>query len=383
MDVVWRPLLALGIGMVLALGADQVVRRFTPPPSSENTYWYLQTVQYHPVLGWSGYPNFTTTKDGIAVQTNSRGYRDREPVDVADARASGVLFLGDSFTWGDEVTQEERFSSQLEASCGSLCGRLPPIRAINKGIIGYGTAQSFLDYLLTPDRHRFDIVILALFTGNDLTDNAAVNSPSGPRPRLIRCDRQDAGTGLCLEGVPVPPLVDWPEHRLIDPRGPVMRSFGWSGMVTLASRRRAPRALLEKRIADGLGGMLQALPFPVVERTSDAPVRDRIGQLEAILRAMDRTIHADGKTFGVLVFPSGRVYTGDAVEESRDYSAVLGVLERLRIPFADYYGHTRSLRMEDLYFAGDGHWRASGHQEAATLLRSLLVTLTEDAAPGR
>jgi hypothetical protein len=29
----------------------------------------------------------------------------------------------------------------------------------------------------------------------------------------------------------------------------------------------------------------------------------------------------------------------------------------------------------DLYSGDQGHWRASGHREAATLLRSLLVTL--------
>jgi hypothetical protein len=99
-------------------------------------------------------------------------------VDVEDARTPGVLFLGDSFTWGDEVPVEERYTDVLEASCGSLCDRLPQIRALNKGIIGYGTAQSLLDYVLAREERPFDVVILALYAGNDLTDNAAVESPS-------------------------------------------------------------------------------------------------------------------------------------------------------------------------------------------------------------
>ncbi|HET9192209.1 MAG TPA: hypothetical protein VFO21_04980, partial [Vicinamibacterales bacterium] len=144
----WRVLPALGFGVLLALAFDQAVRLLLPSPTNEDRHWSAQTVRYHPVLGWSGYPNFAATKDGIRIQTNSRGYRDREPVGVEDPRKLGVLFLGDSFTWGDEVRVEERFSSLLEASCGSLCDRLPTIRAINKGVIGYGTAQSLLDYLL-------------------------------------------------------------------------------------------------------------------------------------------------------------------------------------------------------------------------------------------
>jgi lysophospholipase L1-like esterase len=366
---------------MLALALDQTIRLFLPPePTGEERPWYLATVQYHPILGWSGYPNLDETNDGIRIQTNSLGYRDREPVEVEDQKLR-VLFLGDSFTWGDEVRLEERFTSLLEASCGLQCDRLPPIHAINKGIIGYGTAQSFLRYVLTREEHRFDLVILSLFTGNDLTDNAAVDSHSGPRPRLIRCDPKRHRQELCLEGVPVPPVMDWPEHRLLNPRGGVARTFGWSGLITLASRRRAPGFLNQKRIADHVGEMLNALPFPIVERTSEAAIEDRIGQLEAILRALDRTIRADGKAFGVLVFPSAEVYAGEAGDELREYREILAVLDRLDIPFVDYHEKTKSLRWEDLFFGIQDHWRPSGHQEAAKLLRPLLVALSAGRKP--
>ena len=374
----WRALPALGFGIVLALAFDQAIRLLYSPATNENRHWSAQTVQYHPVLGWSGYPNFVATKDGIRIQTNSLGYRDREPVDVEDvedARKPGVLFLGDSFTWGDEVPVEARFSDLLEASCGSLCGRLPPIRAINKGIIGYGTAQSLLDYVLAREARPFDVVILALYAGNDLADNSVVDSPTGPRPRLVRCDRERPGEDLCLEGVPVPPVVDWPEHRLIDPRHTTARTFSWSGLFAFAAQRRAPGFVLEKRIAGEMAEVVKALPFPIVKRTSDGPIDDRVGQLEAILRAFKRTVAAGGKSFGVMVFPSARVYAGDPEGELREYRDIVAVLDRLDIPFVDYYEQTKNFRLTDLYSGDQGHWRASGHQEAAKLLRSLLVTL--------
>ena len=72
-----RALPALGLGLILALALDQAVKLLPEPTITENRHWYLQTVQYHPVLGWSGYPNFVGTKDGIRIQTNSFGFRDR------------------------------------------------------------------------------------------------------------------------------------------------------------------------------------------------------------------------------------------------------------------------------------------------------------------
>ncbi len=381
MEPVWRPLLVFGLGLMLVLALDQIVRLLlSPEPTVEGRPRYLQTVQYHPILGWSGYPNYVETNDGIHIQTNSLGYRDREAVEVVDGQKLRVLFLGDSFTWGDEVRLEERFTSLLEASCGLHCDLLPPIHAINKGIIGYGTAQSFLQYVLAREADRSDLVILGLFTGNDLSDNAAVDSPSGPRPRLIRCDPESARQELCLEGVPVPPVVDWPAHRLINPRGRIARTFGWSGVIALASQRRAPQYLIEKWSADDTEEALNALPFPVVERTSEAAIEDRIGQLEAILGGLDRTIRGDGRAFGVLVFPSARVYAGDAGDELRDYREILGVLDGLDIPFVDYYEHTKRSPWEDLFFGIQDHWQPSGHQEAAKLLRLLIVTLRAERA---
>ena len=374
----WKPVLMLAFGMILALVADQIIARFLPPPAHEDRPWYLQAVQYHPILGWSGYPNFMGMRDGRPVRTNSLGYRDREPVEADLDQKFSVLFLGDSFTWADEVALEDRFTSILEASCGAQCDRLPAVRAINRGTIGYGTAQSFLDYLLVREQRPVQAVILALYTGNDLTDNAVVDSSSGPRPRLIRCDRQSARDGLCLEGVPVSPDVDWPEHRLISPRGWVSRTFGWSGLISMASERRAPRFLIEKRIANQSNSLLKAVPFPIVERRSNDPIEDRIGQLEAILRALNRAVRADGRAFGVLLFPSARVYDGTAVAELKDYREILQVLDRLGISFVDYYEKTKDVRTDEIYFGSEGHWRPTGHQEAANLLRPLLATLREE-----
>ena len=163
---------------------------------------------------------------------------------------------------------------------------------------------------------------------------------------------------------------------MIDPRGRVARAVGWSGLITFASHRRAPGFVIENRIASQMGDVLSALQFPIVERTSEAPITDRIRRvLEAILRALKLAIHGSGRAFEVMVFPSARMHAGDAGER-QDHrkswaswtvsaSPSLRLLQRRR----------RVLRWQDLYSGIQGHWQASGHQEAAKMLRSLLVTL--------
>ena len=41
--------------------------------------------------------------------------------------------------------------------------------------------------------------------------------------------------------------------------------------------------------------------------------------------------------------------------------------------FADFHERTKNRPLEDLYSGIQGHWRPSGHQEAANALRPLLV----------
>jgi hypothetical protein len=97
--------------------------------------------------------------------------------------------------------------------------------------------------------------------------------------------------------------------------------------------------------------------------------------MAAILAGFDRTVREDGKAFGVLLFPSARVYASEADDELREYLEIREVLARLHIPFADYYEKTRDAQLMDLFFDVQSHWRPSGHQQAAELLRQLLLTL--------
>ena len=109
--------------------------------------------RYDERLGWFPKEGTTTSFKGsrrISVAHNRRGFRDIEH-QVGDA--SRILFLGDSFVWGYDVEQSERFTERLRTG-------FPDWPIYNLGISGYGTDQAFLLLIDQFDFYRPDIVFL-------------------------------------------------------------------------------------------------------------------------------------------------------------------------------------------------------------------------------
>ncbi|MCI0621669.1 MAG: SGNH/GDSL hydrolase family protein, partial [Acidobacteria bacterium] len=86
-----------------------------------------------------------------------------------------ILVLGDSFTEGVQVGEEDVFTRVLER-------KDPALEVINAGVGGYGTVQEYL--YLRSDGLRFNPdAVLLMFFENDLTDNCLSYYPGfGPRP---------------------------------------------------------------------------------------------------------------------------------------------------------------------------------------------------------
>ena len=95
---------------------------------------------YDPILGWTVGPSrqsanglYWSTPEGIrGTEGGSSVPRNTEVVDIA--------LIGDSFTFGEEVTYEESYGYHMEQMLGS------PFRVLNFGVPGYGLAQMFLRY---------------------------------------------------------------------------------------------------------------------------------------------------------------------------------------------------------------------------------------------
>jgi len=79
-----------------------------------------------------------------------------------------LLFLGDSFTAATEVPQEETFA---QVTAAELSQPERPVEAVNLGISGFNTAQELLVWRTIGVEYRPDVLVLAFFAGNDLSDN--------------------------------------------------------------------------------------------------------------------------------------------------------------------------------------------------------------------
>ena len=150
---------------------------------------------YDAELGWFPVPNSAVSFTGmrtIRVHHNSLGLRDIEP-DAAPKPT--IAFIGDSFVWGYDVEQNERFTEILRAK---LAGK----RIINAGVTAYGTDQEYLLLRRLWGRLKPDVVVLMVCTDNDRKDNTANTRQDGPYKPYF-----DLTQGA-FEGIPVP----WSRH---------------------------------------------------------------------------------------------------------------------------------------------------------------------------
>ena len=108
------------------------------------------------------------------VTINSGGFRGPE---VPVAKPDGVVriaVLGDSFAEAMQVPYPECFSAVVErelGACTLLAGRR--VQVLDFGVSGYGTGQELLTLRDQVWPYSPDVVVLAFFSGNDVSDNSA------------------------------------------------------------------------------------------------------------------------------------------------------------------------------------------------------------------
>ena len=155
------PLLSCLIALVLV---EIGLALFYPIPYSLEDNMYFMPDPYtgyaHKPLSKGSYPN------GIPAIANSQGLRDDEVEIPKPPGVFRILALGDSFTVGANVEQEDAYPQVLERLLNdSGRGR---IEVVNAGVGGWSPFQyaQFLDnYGL---RYEPDLVLVGLFVGNDI-----------------------------------------------------------------------------------------------------------------------------------------------------------------------------------------------------------------------
>ncbi|HSE90241.1 MAG TPA: hypothetical protein VLJ79_28795 [Candidatus Binatia bacterium] len=171
---------------------------------------YYTFDMYDPSKGWVPKPNLRDVKafNNKILNTNSKGLRGKKNFPYTKNKEKvRILILGDSFTFGDEVSDDETYSHYLQEM-------LPHTEVINMGVHGYGHDQMLILLKEEGVKYQPDIVILG-FLPLDMSRNL-LEFRDFAKPRFVLESGQ-----LKLTGIPVPRPEDilqwdWIRPRLID-----------------------------------------------------------------------------------------------------------------------------------------------------------------------
>jgi hypothetical protein len=126
-------------------------------------------------------------KEGEAyIHINSDGLRDDEHTTAKAPDTIRLAVIGDSYPEAFSVTVDEAFwrvMGRKLQECDAVSGK--KIEVLNFGVSGYGTAQELLTLREQVWKYSPDIVLLAITTNNDITDNSRVLKKTDEIPYFV------------------------------------------------------------------------------------------------------------------------------------------------------------------------------------------------------
>ena len=125
------------------------------------------------------------------VRINSDGLRDQEHSVTKPPNTLRIALLGDSYPEALAVPIDQAFWSVMNVKlqeCDAAAGKA--IEVINFGVSGYGTAQELLTLREKVWKYSPDVVMLAVTTNNDLTDNSRALKRVDDIPYFVYRDNQ-------------------------------------------------------------------------------------------------------------------------------------------------------------------------------------------------
>jgi len=287
---------------------------------------------YDPTKGWISKPNLhdVTVFENKILNTNSEGFRGTaEHAHETQDGIARILILGDSFTFGDEVSDDETYAHYLQEL-------LPDAEIINLGVHGYGHDQMLIVLQETGIKYRPDIVILG-FLPMDMSRNM-LEFRDFAKPMFTLEDDE-----LVLKGVPVPTpdevlRWDWLRPRFIDVFS-VLHHLSIKRLGLYSKEMDRKTAAILKKIAataDSIGAVpvFFFLPTPTAGDTSANPD----------LRTGEKYLFSVCSEISTAECFSARPHFADKLSQGTIFSTGSG-----------------------------GHWGPAGYQTVAEAIRDYLV----------
>lgn len=162
-------------------------------------------LRYDEQLGHLYVPNLTMripySEKPYFIRTNKQGFRSNINYDVQNPNDKPrILFLGDSYTAGDGVANEKRFTDIVAAEFG--------VDSYNFGLSGSGVDQQYLIYKNIANSYEHDLLVIAPhitdILRNLLDGRVAVDGYTGCKTAIPKPFFTLENENIVLHNVPVP-----------------------------------------------------------------------------------------------------------------------------------------------------------------------------------
>jgi len=343
-------------------------------------------------------------KEGEAyVRINSDGLRDREHAKIKPPNTLRVAVLGDSYAEALQVPIETSFCVMLEQKlreCQAGAGR--DVEVINFGVSGYGTAQELITLRDHVWQYSPDIVLLAITTNNDISDNVRELKGVDQIPYFVWRDGQLVedqsfrhSRGFKLRNSFVGSLGRWfRDHlRVVQGIDLAVRNY----KVSRAMRQAAPKTQTPVPTNNGATSPASGSPAPapvadigidnqVYREPADLAWNNAWRTTEALIKIMSDEVRSRGAKFLVLTLSNGIQVTPNPETRAAFLSSIgardifypdnriRGFCERENIPVLTMAPSLQRFAETNNAFIhgfgdniGNGHWNVLGNHEGGKL----------------
>lgn len=305
-------------------------------------------IEYHPKLGWVQQKNKTSVlkkqNSSISIHTNSEGFRGSKEYSISKENSKIRIYaLGDSFTFGFGVEDQESYPAQLETLD-------PRLEVFNLGVPGYGVDQMLLSLEELHYKHQPNIVLIGIFPEDFWRATRAFTDAGFGKPYFTFYGNQ-----LQLHHVPVPEEKNFQTDQFPEiqqapfPESLFLRS-GLYRLFTHALKAGKKRLQLED---------------------PETGTEWQLGRL--LLEKMVNDVKANHAVPVIVIIPPYRWLSG-TVEPLRD--SLLRLAERTQTPILDltaiFEEASKTESLEKYYIAEDYHWTAEGNRKVAETMFTYL-----------
>jgi hypothetical protein len=366
----------VGCGLFCAAAICEIALRLKTPRTLRLAHVpnEFEFFQYHPLLGWVNRPQsagyLRTPEFDHPVRINRHGLNDSEYGYAKRPGTPRILCLGDSFTWGYGVEQDQRFSEVLENEL------MQGVEVINAGVSGYNTAQEWLWLRERGVKYRPDLVVLCFYL-NDFTDNAQPAHGNYGRPLCA----VEGGT-IQVKNVPVPRKF-YRANRAFITLPTVLSRTSYTYRLLQRGydrlRKAKPEQDVEKvntRLLNEQSFVKKQVDFEP-EQGSSEPVR---GQkiTEALLNEIQCLCEKMGAKLLVVLIPERQeVRPHDPIPpfHPRAYKCAQEICEQNGFTHLDLRPLLAQCeqRGRKVYFDADYHWNTFGHRMAAEAIHRKIM----------